>query len=262
MTALPSGKDDVLHPEQMAQEDEYYLPYHHLSAFAPSFRSGFVDSWAMNYNHSVEFVLEQVDQIDPSSVVDIGSGDGRITTEIGKRFRGKRNVGIDFSARAIALAKLMDPEGSYEAVDITNQDFADTFELGLLIEVFEHIPPKDAEQFVRGVARLIAKGGQLLVTVPHINKPVEYKHFRHFDSTTLIDCFSAYFVQEEIMFIEKLGLLNRILNKLVVNRLFVLNLNWALNALYRIYGKYVFRASSESECARIAVLFRRNSREA
>jgi len=262
VTSVRSDGNTELLSEQVAQEDEYRIPYHHLSAFAPSFRPGFSDSWAMNYNHSVEFVLEQVSQINPSSVVDIGCGDGRITREIGSHFVGRRNVGIDFSERAIALARLMHPDGDYEAMDITNQKFPYSFDLGLLIEVFEHIPPEDANQFVRGVAQMISTDGRLLVTVPHINKPVEYKHFRHFDKASLTSCFSGYFEPEEFYLIEKRGFLNKALNRLVVNPLFVLNSKWALNCLYRVYGKYVFWAAAEKNCARIAVTFRRNTREA
>jgi hypothetical protein len=97
----------------------------------------------------------------------------------------------------------------------------------------------------------------LLVTVPHVNKPVEYKHFRHFTAQSLCESFADYFVPEHTVFIEKLGLANWLLNKLIVNRFFVLNHSGLLDKIYRTYGKWIFDAKSEQECARVAVVFRR-----
>lgn len=249
-----------LRDEQQAQEDEFELPYHHLSGYSPSFRPGFVDAWAMNYNHSVELVLEQLQHYSPRSVLDIGCGDGRITREVRLRFPGIKSLGIDYSERAIAHATLMDPDGRYAAIDICGDGLKERFDFGLLIEVFEHIPPAECPRFVEGIAAAIPEDGRLLVTVPHVNKPIEYKHFRHFTAESLCESFAGYFVPEHTLYIEKLGLANWLMNKLVVNQFFILNQAALLDRIYRAYGKWIFRASSEKECARVAVVFRRTEK--
>ena len=248
--------------EQQAQEDEFDIPYHHLSAYSPSFSPGFIDTWAMNYNHTIEFVLDLLQRYSPASVIDIGCGDGRITREVRLRFPEIKSLGIDYSDRAIAFASLMDPGGNYRAVDICGDVLQDRFDFGLLVEVFEHIPPDECPKFVQGIAAAIPEDGRLLVTVPHVNKPVEYKHFRHFTSQTLCESFSDYFVPEKTMYIEKLGRLNWLMNKLVANEFYVLTQAALLNRIYSAYGKWIFRASSEEECARVAVVFRRTEKVA
>jgi 2-polyprenyl-3-methyl-5-hydroxy-6-metoxy-1,4-benzoquinol methylase len=63
------------------------------------------------------------------------------------------------------------PEIAFLATDITQPHALGSFDLGVLMEVFEHIPPADCEAFLAGVRRLLKPGGTLLLTVPHANKP-------------------------------------------------------------------------------------------
>lgn len=188
------------------------------------------------------------------SCIDIGCGDGRLTKEIQTSFPEKLVMGIDYSARAINLAKSMNPSGRYAQIDIVNQSINEQFDIGILMEVFEHINPEEAEKFISGITRLLKPKAKLFVTVPHVNKPVEYKHFRHFTSELLIKCFGQQFEAEEIIPIEKGKRRKALIDTLLGNRFFILNNARLRQLLYRYYTRNLF-LSPESDCKRIIVKF-------
>lgn len=126
----------------------------------------------------------------------------------------------------------------------------------VLMEVFEHIPPDRAVVFVEGLARLLVPGGLLFVTVPHSNKPVEPKHFRHFTSQSLVSEFAGHFDVLEIKPFERRCLRLKLLQRLLVNRFFILNNGGALDAIYRSYKKSLFEAE-EKNCQRLYLKLRR-----
>ncbi|MBD0259380.1 MAG: class I SAM-dependent methyltransferase, partial [Cytophagales bacterium] len=165
---------------QQIQDDEYTFPYHYVSQFENNFTQCFNDIWGINYIATIEFMLARLAATPFESLVDVGCGDGRLTYEIQKRFPARTVWGIDYSQRAINLAKAMNPRGNYLQADITQPSSLPAFDAAVLMEVFEHIPPAVAPAFLGGVAGLLKRGGVLFITVPHVNKPVEYKHFRHF----------------------------------------------------------------------------------
>jgi 2-polyprenyl-3-methyl-5-hydroxy-6-metoxy-1,4-benzoquinol methylase len=247
--------------EQIEQEDEYEIPYHFASRFEPSFQTGFIDAWAMNYNLSIELVLKLLRKEQPGSVLDIGCGDGRLSQEIHKAFSDATVAGADYSSRAIQLAEAMVPDVQFHHLDITAEHSLGKFDSAVLMEVFEHIPPEQTRQFASAVAGLVKANGLLIVTVPHVNKPLEYKHFQHFTASSLDEYFMPYFDVEKTIFLEQLGWLNRLLNSCVANGFFVLNRRRLLEFIYRRYQDWVFQCDNESQCARIAVCYRRRSDE-
>ncbi|WP_444994547.1 methyltransferase [Aliikangiella sp. IMCC44359] len=245
-----------------AQENEYCFPYHYASRFHPHFATGFFDRWAMNYNLSIEFVLQIIADENPNSLIDIGCGDGRLTSEIFKAYPSIALKGVDYSKQAIKLAKAMETSVNFEARDITLDTLENKqYSMGVLMEVFEHISLNETENFAKSVANLINDNGLLLVTVPHQNKPLEYKHFQHFTVDKLNQYFTPYFSVEKTIYIEKRGLLNSLLNKLVVNSLFALNNNKLLDSIYNLYKKHVFFCREEKHCARIAICYRKKASE-
>lgn len=243
--------------QQEYQEEEYGFPYHFASRFKPNFKPAYVDHWAMNYNLTLELVLKLVKIENTNSIVDIGCGEGRLTYELDQAMPSANVIGVDYSERAIQLAKSLSPSLHFENVDITEAHSLGLFNTAVLMEVLEHIPPEEVDEFIEAIANLLENDGLLIVTVPHTNKPLEYKHFQHFTKKDLISQFSRFFRCENILFLEKLGWLNKILNKIVVNRIFVLNSPKLLNFLYGFYRSRIFQCAKESKCARIAVCFRR-----
>lgn len=240
------------------QESEYAFPYHYIANVGcDGFTQCFNDSWGINYIATIELVLDILREEKFESLVDIGCGDGRLTREIQQAFPRARVVGVDSSRRAIELARVMSPGITFLCTDITASPRLETFELGVLMEVFEHVPPALCSEFVRAIGELLQPGSTLIVTVPHSNKPVEPKHYRHFDTETLIGEFGPLFKADRIIPIEQRSFLFTLIKRALTNRLFVLNNRRIGGWLYRFYKRNLFLASDESRCNRLVVLFKR-----
>jgi len=160
---------------------------------------------------------------------------------------------------AIALAKAMNlgREGLEFAVrDITAGVPEKRHDVAILMEVLEHIPVDEAVAFLRGVAQQIVHGGFLLLTVPHENKPVEYKHFRHFSVSALMAALNADFDVLEVVPFERRCLSMRLLGFMLGNRYFLLNHRGLLKAAYSYYKRHLFPCADEGECQRLFVVAR------
>lgn len=241
----------------ISQESEYWLPYHYIARMPhDGFAQHFVDDWALNYISTIEFILRMVAQDNPSSLIDIGCGDGRFTREIHHKFPNIKVGGIDLSARAITLAKAMNQDATkidFLQIDVTESRLSEPYESAVLMEVLEHIPTERVPYFLTGVRQTLKKNGILYLTVPHTNKAVEYKHFQHFTLKSISAHLAPYFDIVEITPFEKRGLSRQILQALLCNSFFVLNNRRLLNFLYNLYSKYLFFCPSESQCQRIYV---------
>lgn len=239
------------------QESEYCFPYHYASKMpSAGFTQHFVDSWGINYISTIDLLLRHIEKHQPKSLVDIGCGDGRLTREIHIHLPSVKLKGIDYSLRAITLARAMNqdfPSIQYDRIDISTNDLPEKYDAAVLMEVFEHIPLDEADAFLRGTHRALKEGGTLFLTVPHINKPVEYKHFQHFSIESISNYLSPYFHISEIFPFEKKGFSRRMLNRFLCNNLFVLNNRKLLKYLYSINKKYLFNCKNENECQRIFI---------
>lgn len=172
-------------PRQV-QEDEYRFPYHYVPGidgrrviYALSI------DWAADYLSSLELVRSRLRDVPVSRVCDFGCGDGRLINELGPEFPAVRFVGLELSERALAFARLFGKGGNVTFRSSVGDLASERHELVTCIEVFEHIPPKDADAFLQAAWRQVAPGGTLLLTVPHANVPVHAKHFRHFTGVGL-----------------------------------------------------------------------------
>jgi 2-polyprenyl-3-methyl-5-hydroxy-6-metoxy-1,4-benzoquinol methylase len=236
---------------QKEQESYYWFPYHYVTQFTAGFTQTFHDTWGINYAATLEFILQQVAAERLSSIVDIGCGDGRLTRELTERFPNLKIVGVDYSARAINLAKAMSPGIPFLNVDITQGGWDETFDLAILMEVFEHVPPAVSEAFVGAVSRLLRPNGLIYVTVPHVNKPLEKAHFRHFSMNSLTSCFDGRFEVLQMLPFERRSNHKLILDKILGNRYCILNHAGLKNRIYSYYKRHLFTASSEAHCQRI-----------
>lgn len=239
------------------QESEYCFPYHYVSKMpSTGFTQHFVDSWGINYISTIDFLLKHIEKCQPKSLIDIGCGDGRLTREIHIRLPSIELKGIDYSLRAINLARAMNhefPSIQYDTIDIASHDFPEKYDAAILMEVFEHIPLNETDAFLCGTHRTLRRGGVLFLTVPHINKPVEYKHFQHFSIESISNCLAPYFDVIEVIPFEKKGFSRRLLNKILCNNFYVLNNSKLLMYLYELHEKHLFTCSTEDECQRIFI---------
>jgi 2-polyprenyl-3-methyl-5-hydroxy-6-metoxy-1,4-benzoquinol methylase len=106
-----------------------------------------------------------LDQAAPTSLLDVGCGEGVLVHRWAARLPAARVVGIDLEEESIqdGWAQRQAPNLEYRMMEAANLPFADgEFELASAIEVLEHLP--DPEHTVSEMARCAR--GHLLVSVP------------------------------------------------------------------------------------------------
>ena len=238
---------------QKAQEDEYDFPYHHIAQFKEGFTECMYDTWGINYVSTIEYILKILETQEFTSLLDVGCGDGRLTKEIALRFPDRHIAGVDYSKKALAFAKAMHPHGKFYHVNILHKKLHSKFDLATLIEVLEHIDPRSQDKFIKALSALLTENGTLLLTVPHENIPLGYKHFRHFTIQSLSDCLKPYFQIVDSVFLEKRSVKKNIIDTILVNRFFVLNHKRVRNSIYRYFKSTLFFADSEKHCGRIFI---------
>jgi len=237
---------------QKLQDEEYEFPYHYISQFRNGFTQVFNDTWGINYVSTIEYIIERLKDEKFNSLIDVGCGDGRLVRELSIEFPNQAVLGIDYSSQAISLAKIMNKNCQYLQSDITCE-IVDKVDLITLVEVFEHIPPKKANDFIDGIYNHLNERGVLYITVPHENKSIEYKHYRHFNSRTITECFNEKFYIEEIVPFESNGVVKSIIDRILTNQFFILNNRWLKNRLYNFYKKRLFLVSDEQKCNRLLI---------
>ncbi|MDO9236520.1 MAG: class I SAM-dependent methyltransferase [Aquabacterium sp.] len=244
---------------QQAQEAQYSFPYHWLPVLADDGRLltlGKSLEWGLEYYSYVSTVADMARQRRPSSILDVGCGDGRVTDAL---FRAapsvQRCVGVDYSERAIALARMF----GNQSIDFQNRPLSEVpgeFDLVTLIEVYEHIPPDDAMVFLRDVVSKLAPGGALLVSVPSVNVPVNEKHYRHFSLELLheevVACGNVKL--EYVTYCHSTSKLAEWLRRIMINRVWTLNDSGMQRVLIRLYDRF-FKYASEERGAHVVALF-------
>jgi 2-polyprenyl-3-methyl-5-hydroxy-6-metoxy-1,4-benzoquinol methylase len=110
--------------------------------------------------------LEQLfEQAAPTSLLDVGCGEGVLVHQWAQRLISARVVGIDLEEESIQAGwrERQAPNLEYRVMDAENLPFADReFDLACAIEVLEHVP--DPEHTVSEMARCAER--HLLVSVP------------------------------------------------------------------------------------------------
>lgn len=101
----------------------------------------------------------------PTSILDVGCGEGVLTEQWADKLGGGRIVGIDLDDPKLKAEwqTRQRPNLEYKVEDATHLSFADNeFEMASAIEVLEHVP--DPERTVAEMARVASKW--VLVSVP------------------------------------------------------------------------------------------------
>jgi SAM-dependent methyltransferase len=108
---------------------------------------------------------ELFEKSDPSSVLDVGCGEGVLVHRWAQRLGERRVVGIDLQEDSIQAgwAQRQAPNLEYQVMHAENLPFAESeFDLACAIEVLEHVP--DPEHTLAEMARCAER--HLLVSVP------------------------------------------------------------------------------------------------
>lgn len=256
VSAMPAMK-----PEQQIQDDQYAIPYHYLPTLGPnSFQQHAYWSWGYRYLGGMTVARSLCDEEPYSSLLDIGCGDGRFIRDLGRDAGTRKLLGVDYSERAINLAKGLNPQLDYRVCDILVDDLGgEKFDVVTAIEVIEHVPPDVLPQFLARAVEFLRPGGRLVITVPHRNKRLNEKHFQHFDSTmiaTLLDPHLEGIRFQPFDFPSRiLDLWFRLLGR--TGQYYLVTWKPALAAFYRYYVNRCLFDGDESKCWRIACVGRK-----
>jgi SAM-dependent methyltransferase len=161
------------------QDNQYAFPYHYLPHFddtggARTCRNVY---GGLEYLSYMQHVVEAVLDLKPTTVLDVGCGDGRFSDLIGTRI--ERCVGVDLSERAIRFAQAFHPELEFHVMDAAELD--EVFDVVTAVQVLEHIPDEDVSRFIQTLADRTRIEGHVIICVPSTIQPLSAKHYRHYD---------------------------------------------------------------------------------
>lgn len=137
-------------------KDEYEIPGHWMM---PTFYDTY-------HRYPIELILPFLKKTD--IVLDVGCGDGRLTSFLAKRV--KKAYGIDNLRRPLEFAKLLIVSKNVvlnegNALDIPYQD--GIFDVATAFGVIEHIPISEAKLFLKEIKRVIRPQGLFILTTPN-----------------------------------------------------------------------------------------------
>lgn len=245
--------DDV----QAVQSAQYSFPYHYLPHLLDEGRS-FAESrsWAysLSYVTALRHVSAAIAETGSRAHLDIGCGDGALIHLLRQRHPDIELAGIDYDQRAIAWARMFTPDADFHAGDLHDAKFDTQWQSASLIEVIEHIPPDQLPHFMTGVHKLLPTGARLIVTVPHRNKPLNDKHYRHFSFDLIAEAVGEGFELETIFGFEFVPVWENLYRRLFSRPGFHLE-SPALNRI-RLAYQVGRKDKDERKCGRIFATFR------
>jgi SAM-dependent methyltransferase len=179
-----------LSDKQLIQENEYVFPYHYLDLM-PRFEYMFLT--VRSYR---KIVIGLLAPYNGSKVLDVGCGDGRLVYELAEY--NLNITGVDYSASAIAFAKVFCPRATFLVRDLIKDNIEGKFGKIVLMEVLEHIRSEDISKVMKTLRNCIAENGRLIITVPSKREKLIPKHYRHYNPQELEDAISPYFAIEKM----------------------------------------------------------------
>jgi len=99
------------------------------------------------------------------SVFDIGCDDGYLLTRL--KGTATRRDGIDPRLAVDTTANGSSLRKGYFPADVENQQMQGAYDAIFALAVFEHFTENDLQQAASAIARMLAPGGRLILTVPH-----------------------------------------------------------------------------------------------
>lgn len=212
--------------KQEIQEKKYFLPYHWFIT-----RDSFEGREYFGY---LDLILEYLGKdLTGQKILDAGCGDGRMSFEISKK--SGEIFGIDYSKKAINFAKILAPKVKFLVSDIKKTPFATAFfDKIILVEVLEHIPPKEIPSVLKELKRILKKNGEIILTVPTKLRPLIPKHHQHFSENQIKEILKDFFKIKKIIGQDKKSFLFKNLYRLFENRF------WQIKPLSKFFNLYLY----------------------
>ena len=227
------------------QAQQYTFPYHYLPTVDDSGLVGIFRSlkWGMEYLTYMTFVRDLITaDLRAESVLDVGCGDGRLSAML--RDRVERVVGCDLAEQAILFARAFNPDLKFYLDDVKN--VPGQFDVTTLIEVMEHIPDDLYPEFIEKVAAKTKLGGNLIVSVPTTNLPLNKKHFRHYTLDLLQRQLAPSFAIERHWFLVKQGRVLPCLRLMLQNRAVIVMVGPWRRLVWRLHKRFSYMATAEN----------------
>ena len=121
--------------------------------------------------YRVEKVLSIYDPAPEERVLDLGCGWGTFEWALGPRVA--EVVGVDFSAKSVELCERQRAAVGFRNVRFVQADAgatglaAESFDLVIAADLFEHLYPDDSERVAREAHRVLKRGGRFSIWTPH-----------------------------------------------------------------------------------------------
>lgn len=192
----------------------------------------------------MDYILHEIEALSPTSVLDVGCGDGYMINQLCNRAYSGDLRGVDMSARAISFANAFCPRpDTFRAQDIFS--LTEKSELVSMIEVIEHIPDDIVIGFIEQAFSLSSK--YVLISVPTTALALQKKHYRHYDEMILEQ--QTRGVQNEFSLIKSVRLYNgrpylALVKKLLENRFLSLTNSRIIKAIWAYHKKNTYFADS------------------
>jgi SAM-dependent methyltransferase len=90
--------------------------------------------------HTRRLIWSLIGNLKFRSVLDVGCGQGSPLEEVARRRPGVELAGVDFSPRAVELARERMPNATFSVLDLTQGALDRKFDLIICTDVLEHIP--------------------------------------------------------------------------------------------------------------------------
>lgn len=146
---------------------EYYEKLYHDKK---DYHWNYIKSGDAFYNQHTRIILNLVDGFGRGKTIDVGCGDGYITSQISKKF--KEVVGVDISKEAIKIAKKKNLKISFVVATCVNLPFSDNlFDTVIASEIIEHVNYNDGKMFLKETKRILKSQGKLIISTPNLLDP-------------------------------------------------------------------------------------------
>jgi len=116
--------------------------------------------------HEVREAIKAYLEREPSSIVDLGTAEGRMLNELKISFPASRCVGVEYNQDLVDMATQLYPSLEIYQGDVQNltQFGAGEFDVAVATAVIEHV--ERPEKFIEQVVRILKPGGLLVMTAP------------------------------------------------------------------------------------------------
>jgi ubiquinone/menaquinone biosynthesis C-methylase UbiE len=145
---------------------------------------------ALLHARQVAYLREAIDQVKPTSVLELAPGPARLTVEVAPDLP-RRSVLVDSSAHMLAVAQARLHDHGHRAFELVQADafrlpFAWQFDLVYTFRLIRHFEEADRRALYREIARVLCPGGHLVFdainTAVHSRLPVSDADRRHYDA--------------------------------------------------------------------------------